>query len=64
MRFKDKLDKKTYLADFSKILVSFGIRQIRSPLFAARIENMITREIESLDAKSTENLLYFFVNTQ
>lgn len=59
IKYSDQLDKITYLGDFIKCLVSFGIREISSPLFLAKVEKVIAPLVAQLDSKSIENLLFF-----
>lgn len=62
-KYKDQLDKGQFLADFIKCLVSYGVREISDPLFTAKIELIVTPEVESLDAKTTENFLFYLERT-
>ena len=62
-KYKDQLDKGQFLADFIKCLVSFGIREVSDSLFKAKVELIIRPEIASLDAKTTENFLFYLSRT-
>lgn len=59
VKFKDQLDRPSYLADFIKSLVGFGVRELSSPLFLAKVERVIQPHVNELDNKSIENLLFF-----
>jgi len=63
IKYKEQLDKGAYLSDLIKCLVSFGIREIATPLFVAKVEQTIHGEVSDLDSKSTENLLFFLDRT-
>jgi hypothetical protein len=59
VKFKDQLDRPSYLADFIKSLVGFGVRELSTPLFLAKVERVIQPHVNELDNKSVENLLFF-----
>ena len=63
VKFKDQLDRKIYLSDFIKSLVGFGIREISTPLFLAKVERVIQPHVSELDHKALENLLFFVMRT-
>ena len=63
VKFKDQLDRKSYLSDFIKSLVGFGIREISTPLFLAKVERVLSHHVNELDNKSIENLLFFVMRT-
>jgi len=63
VKFKDQLDRKIYLSDFIKSLVGFGIREISTPLFLAKVERVIQPHVSELDHKAIENLLFFVMRT-
>ena len=43
--------------------VSFGIRDIDSPLFKAKVENVVMAMVKHLNAQTTENLLFYLQNS-
>ena len=59
VKFRDQIDRGRFLTDFVKALVSFGIRNIDSPLFKAKVEHVLMAMVEDLDAQTTENLLFY-----
>ena len=63
VKYKDQLDRKSYLSDFIKSLVGFGIREISTPLFLAKVERVLSHHVNELDNKSIENLLFFVMRT-
>jgi hypothetical protein len=62
-QFKEQLDTRQYIADLSKCLVSFGLLQIVSPLFAGTVEHTLQDLISTADCKSTENILFYLHGT-
>ena len=58
------MDKGQFLADFIKCLVSFGIREISDPLFSGKVQLIVTPEVDSMDPKTIENLLFFLDRTK
>ena len=50
IRFKDKINRSSFMTDFIKSCVSFGIRNIDSPLFKAKVEHVTMSQIHELDA--------------
>ena len=50
------------MSDFIKACVSFGIRNIDSPLFKAKVESVVIAIVEELDAQTTENLIFYLQN--
>ena len=63
LKFRDQINKSKFMADFIKSCVSFGIRNIDSPLFKAKVEQVVMSQIHELDAQTTENLIFFCQNT-
>ena len=61
IKYGDQLDKQTYLGDLIKCLVSFGVREISSSLFSAKVEKVITPVVDQLDGKTVENLLFYLM---
>jgi hypothetical protein len=61
VKYSDQLDRPTYLADFVKCLVGFGVREISTPLFLAKVERVIMPHISELDSKTLEGLLFFLM---
>lgn len=59
MRYRDQLDRSKFLSDLIKASVSFGIRKIDTPLFKAKMEQVVGNYIEELDAQTVENLIFF-----
>lgn len=51
------------MSDFIKSCVSFGVRQIDSPLFKAKVEHVTMSMVKDLDAQATENLIFFLQNS-
>ena len=56
-----QLDTPSYLADFIKCLVGYGVREISTPLFMAKVERVISPHVNELDCKSIENLLFYLM---
>ena len=63
VKFRDQIDRSKFLSDFVKSCVSFGIRRIDSPLFKAKVEHVTMSMVKSLDAQTTENLIFFLQNS-
>ena len=58
-----KINKELYLLDLSKCLVTFGIRGVMPPLLAGTVEQAITPDVEALNFRACENLLFYLDNT-
>jgi len=61
VKYSDQLDKATYLGDFIKCLVGFGVREISTPLFLAKVERVILPHVQELDSRALESLLFFLM---
>ena len=62
VKYKDQIDRKKFMSDFIKSCVSFGIRNIDSPLFKAKVESVVIGMVEELDAQTIENLIFYLQN--
>lgn len=61
VKYSDQLDRATYLGDFIKCLVGFGVREISTPLFLAKVERVVLPHVSELDSRAIENLLFFLM---
>ena len=52
------------MADFIKACVSFSIRDIETPLFKAKVEQVVAPQLDQLDAQTMENLIFFLKGGQ
>ena len=59
IRYRKQINASKFMADFIKACVSFGIRSIEAPLFKAKVEQVVTKQLSLFDAQTTENLMFF-----
>lgn len=60
-KYEDKINKQVYLSDMSRTLMSFGFRALGSNKFLSKIETFFESNLNNLDGKTCENLLFFLM---
>lgn len=60
-KYEDKINKQIYLSDLCRTLMSFGFRALGSNHFLSKIEPFFDSNLNHLDGKSCENLLFFLM---
>eukprot|EP00347_Sterkiella_histriomuscorum_P023236 403335430 len=58
-KFESKINKEVYLSDLLRALSSFGLRGLANPSFVQKIENFFEKQLDNMDAKMCENLIFF-----
>ena len=62
-KYSKQIDVSKYIFDLSRCLVSIGIRQSVSPLFAAKLEHALEPHLDKIDSQTAENILFFIDGT-